>query len=65
LIKGENADIADILLATESQPPLQDIQPVIAYPTGTISSKKMDQFRDELAKKMWEDYQYYITREEE
>jgi len=39
LIKGENIDI---LLATESQLPPQDTQPVVVYPNGQISSKKMD-----------------------
>jgi hypothetical protein len=38
---------------------------VVAYPSGQVSSKKMDQFRDNIAKQMWKDYQNYITREEE
>jgi hypothetical protein len=56
-IEGENADV---LLNTEVQELVEDIQPVVKYPTGTVGSKKMDAFRDEIAKKMWEDYQSYI-----
>lgn len=64
-VRSIEGDSADILLASESQLPSQDIQLAVAYPSGQVSSKKMDQFRDELAKKMWEDYQSYITREDE
>jgi hypothetical protein len=52
------------LLEKEPQEPPIDIQPAIRYPNRQVSTKKMDKFRDELAKKMWEDYQSYITREE-
>jgi len=32
-------------------------------PIGGVSSKRMDQFRDDIAKKMWEDYQEYIVKD--
>jgi hypothetical protein len=34
----------------------------VAYPEGSsISSNKMDKFRDSIAEKMWAQYQGYIT----
>lgn len=63
LIEGEKADI---LLDTETQTPIPNIQPAVAYPEeGTTSSKKMDKFRDEIAEKMWAQYQRYLARGEE
>lgn len=62
-VRSIEGDTADILLETESQKPLQDIQPAVTYPDSQVSSKRMDKFRDEIAKKMWEDYQNYITEE--
>jgi hypothetical protein len=41
--------------------PIEDIQPVVRFPDGQVSSKKMDKFRDQIAKKMWDQYQSYIT----
>jgi hypothetical protein len=57
-IEGEKADC---WLDTESQDTISDIQPAVAYPEGVTSSKKMDKFRDQLAEKMWAQYQGYIT----
>jgi len=55
--------VADAWLDTETQRGSStNIQPVVGFPVGVVSSKKMDQFRDEIAKKMWEDYQDYLTR---
>lgn len=63
-IEGEKADR---WLDTEPEPqqPIIDIQPVVNYPVGSTSSKKMDKFRDELAQRMWEQYQSYITGRDE
>jgi hypothetical protein len=34
----------------------------VAYPEGSsVSSKKMDKFRDQVAEKMWVQYQGYIA----
>ena len=63
-VRSIEGDSADILLEKEPQEPQVDIQPAIKYPEGQVSSKRMDKFRDELAEKMWKDYQSYITREE-
>jgi hypothetical protein len=61
-IEGEKADT---LLETEKQSTVPDVQPVVAYPEGSTgsTSKKMDKFRDELAQKMWDQYQEYLARE--
>lgn len=58
---------ADILLEPESvttRRAREQVQPAVIYPEGTVSSKKMDAFRDQIAEKMWVDYQRYITQEE-
>jgi hypothetical protein len=40
----------------------ESIQPAVAYPEGSsVSSKKMDKFRDQVAEKMWVQYQGYIA----
>jgi hypothetical protein len=57
LIEGKEADF---WLDTESNV-TRDIEPVVAYPESSTSSKKMDQFRDQLAEQMWIDYQNYIN----
>jgi len=60
-VRSIEGDTADILLKEDSldkRP--QDVQPVVEYPEGTITSKRMDAFRDQLAEKMWADYQKYI-----
>jgi len=38
-----------------------NIEPVIPFPLGVTSSKAMDSFRDRLAKRMWADYQRYLS----
>jgi hypothetical protein len=55
-------DAADILLESEVDLKKRtlDIQPAIEYPEGVVTSKKMDAFRDDLAERMWADYQKYI-----
>jgi hypothetical protein len=37
----------------------EDVQPAVIYPQGTITSKKMDIYRDQLAERMWADYLQY------
>jgi hypothetical protein len=59
-IEGEKADF---WLDTEKSTFI-DIQPVVAYPEGTITSRKMDKFRDEIAEKMWTDYCRYNKEKE-
>jgi hypothetical protein len=61
-VRFREGDKADILLESEgnSEKRVQDIQPAIEYPEGTITSKKMDAFRDNLAERIWSDYQRYI-----
>jgi hypothetical protein len=61
-VRFSEGDRADILLESESTlgKKVQDIQPAIVYPEGAITSKKMDAFRDQLAEKMWADYQRYL-----
>jgi hypothetical protein len=61
-VRSKEGKEADNSLNLQSIP-VEDIQPAVAYPQGSISSKKMDQFRDEIAEKMWSDYQNYINRE--
>jgi hypothetical protein len=61
-VRSREGEKADQFLDLQSMP-LEDIQPVIAYPQGSITSKKMDQFRDKIAEKMWSDYQNYINKE--
>jgi hypothetical protein len=61
-IRIKEGDTADALLNTESLlDKANDIQPAVVYPKSSMSSKKIDKFRDKLAKKMWEQYQGYIT----
>jgi hypothetical protein len=48
-IEGEKADR---WLDIEPQQLIIDIEPVVNYPIGSTSSKKMDKFRDELAQRM-------------
>jgi hypothetical protein len=59
LVKESNADTRLDLEVDKGGD--QDIQPAIAYPEGSISSKKMDKFRDVIAEKMWTQYQGYIA----
>ena len=61
-IEGEKADM---WLDMETRLVIPDIQPAVVYPeSSTTSSRKMDKFRDELAEKMWAQYQRYITRKD-
>lgn len=61
-MEGENTDDS---LETEEHNPVPDIQPVVVYPTDTaVSAKKIDKFRDDLAAKMWDQYQDYLRRGE-
>ena len=56
---------ADTFLATEPRLEVHDIQPAISFPeSGATSSKIIDKFRDELAEKIWADYQGYITEQD-
>lgn len=57
-VRIKEGDRADILLKSEdnSGKRTPDIQPVVEYPEGTITSKKIDTFRDDLAERMWADY---------
>jgi hypothetical protein len=59
-IEGEKAD-SWLDIEKTSVP---DIQPAIAYLIGITSSKAMDKFRDELAEKMWADYQRHLSGRE-
>jgi hypothetical protein len=43
----------------------EDVQLAIVYPQGAITSKKMDIYRDQLAEKMWVDYQQYNSNQGE
>ena len=38
----------------------KDIQPVVIYLVGSNTSKRIDTFWDELAKRMWLDYKRYL-----
>ena len=51
-VRSIEGEAADTLLATESQAPLEDLQPVVAYPSSMVSSKKMDKFRDDIVKRI-------------
>jgi hypothetical protein len=59
--EGLNADILLEKESNASRTARESIQPAVVYPEGVISSKKMDKFRDELAEKMWIDYQRYLA----
>jgi hypothetical protein len=66
-VRSKEGPNADILLEPESittRRAREQVQPAVIYPEGTVSSKKMDAFRDQIAEKMWVDYQRYITQEE-
>jgi hypothetical protein len=60
-VRSIEGDTANILLDKSSldRPP-RDIQPLVEYPKGAITSKKMDAFQDQLVERMWADYQRYI-----
>jgi hypothetical protein len=58
-IEGDAADnLLNKVISSEERP--WDIQPAVEYPKDTITSKRIDAFRDQLAEKMWVDYQRYI-----
>jgi hypothetical protein len=60
-LEGQSADNW-LDIETEGNREKENIQPAVAYPEGSsISSKKMDKFRDSIAEKMWAQYQGYIT----
>jgi hypothetical protein len=61
-IEGEQADST---LEKQAKIALTDIQPAVIYPESATTSKRMDTFRDQLAEKMWIQYQGYINREQE
>ena len=54
-IKGEKADIW-LETETQAEGSKETIQPAVTMPIRGVSSKRIDQFRDDIAKKMWEDY---------
>ena len=61
-IEGQNADTE---LDQESPEEITNKgpEPVVAYPRKeVITSKVMDKFRDELAERMWADYQRHLAR---
>jgi hypothetical protein len=59
-VRSREGDKADFYLATQSII-VNNIQPAVSFPIGQVSSKEMDRFRDEIAEKMWSDYQNYIN----
>jgi hypothetical protein len=63
-VRSQEGESADIWLNTEVDRVVPDVQPAVQYPpmstSSTVSSKKMDKFRDELAAKMWTQYQLYL-----
>lgn len=61
-IEGEQADST---LEKQAKIALTDIQPAVVYPESATTSKRMDTFRDQLAEKMWIQYQGYINEEQE
>jgi hypothetical protein len=63
-IEGKNADLY-LELEAKERGEEETIQPVIVYPEGVVTSKTMDRFRDQLAEKMWVDYQRYINSSNE
>jgi len=63
-VQRREGSYADILLDSEvAKVGNTTVQPVVGFPVGVISSKRMDQFRDNIAKKMWEDYLVYTDQE--
>lgn len=63
-VRRREGSYADILLDSEvAKVGNTIVQPVVGFPVGVISSKRMDQFRDNIAKKMWEDYLVYTDQE--
>jgi hypothetical protein len=63
--EGPNADMYLEPESTATRRAREQVQPAIVYPEGVVGSKKMDKFRDQLAERMWADYQRYITAPEE
>jgi hypothetical protein len=63
LCEGENVDR---LLESELEKEQgKDIQATVPLPYDIESSSKaMDKFRDQLAEKMWADYQRYLQSQE-
>jgi hypothetical protein len=63
-VRSQEGESADIWLNTEVERVVPNVQPAVQYPpvstSSTASSKKMDKFRDELAAKMWTQYQLYL-----
>jgi len=60
-LEGVNADVLLEQESDASRRSRASVQPAVAYPDGAVTSKKMDKFRDELAEKMWSDYQRYLA----
>jgi hypothetical protein len=62
-VRSEEGIMADKFLETGRDTIViaEDIQPVIMYPAGSNTSKRMDNFRDELAERMWVDYKSYLS----
>lgn len=59
-VEGTNADIYLERESHKEGGEKESVQPVVDYPEGVVTSKTMDRFRDQIAEKMWEDYQHYI-----
>jgi hypothetical protein len=60
-IEGVNADILLENESATSRRSREAVQPLVEYPEGVVTNKKMDKFRDELAERMWSDYQRYLA----
>lgn len=51
-VRSIEGKTADQWLDTETPELSRDIQPIIVYPSSGLTSKKMDEFRDQIAKKI-------------
>jgi hypothetical protein len=62
-VRSEEGIMADKFLETGRDTIViaEDIQLVIIYLAGSNTSKRMDNFRDELAEIIWVDYKSYLS----
>ena len=63
-VRYREGEKADFWLETESGRNISNIQPAVVYPEGSTTSKRIDIFRDQVAEKMWVDYQRYLQSRE-
>ena len=62
-VRAKEGPTADNWLDTEQEErEEEDIQPIVSLPEGVVSSRRMDQFREDIATRMWLDYQTELTR---